>query len=156
KKLNQWNHWSTGVIPSLVPLWRAYLCKTSNLRIPALPKNTQGLECFCDSGGRSLHVTCVLFDHTSLCLCFALLAGADISLGVEQIILRTCMCASAHSQLIAMGFFGCAPITPSLAVDLRLLQFVKTLFVRLTPNTTVWCEVLAVFLQQHGYGLTTQ
>ncbi|KAF8834163.1 hypothetical protein BDN67DRAFT_872803, partial [Paxillus ammoniavirescens] len=97
KKLNQWNCWSTEVIPSLVPLWQAYLCKTSNLRIPALPKNTQGLECFCDSGGRSLHVTCVLFDR------------------VEQIILRTCACASTPSQLKAMGFFGCAPITLSLA-----------------------------------------
>ncbi|KIJ17290.1 hypothetical protein PAXINDRAFT_10133 [Paxillus involutus ATCC 200175] len=57
---------------------------------------------------------------------------------------------------MAMGLFGCAPIAPSLAVDLRLLQFMKTLFVCLTPNTTVWCEVLAVFLQERGYGLTTQ
>ncbi|KIJ06020.1 hypothetical protein PAXINDRAFT_20762 [Paxillus involutus ATCC 200175] len=125
KRLNQWNRWSTEVIPSLVPLWRAYLRKTSNLRIPALPKNTEGSECFCDSG-------------------------------VEQIVLHTCACASAPSQLMAMGLFGCAPIAPSLAVDLRLLQFVKTLFVRLTPNTTVWCEALAVFLQERGYGLTTQ
>jgi hypothetical protein len=157
KKLNQWNRWSTEVIPSLVPLWRAYLRKTSNLRIPALPKNTEGSECFCDSGGRSLHVTCILFDRTSLpFFFFALLAGADNSLGVEQIVLRTCACASAPSQLMAMGLFGCAPIAPSLAVDLRLLQFVKTLFVRLTPNTTAWCEALAVFLQERGYGLTTQ
>ncbi|KIJ08130.1 hypothetical protein PAXINDRAFT_18710 [Paxillus involutus ATCC 200175] len=29
-------------------------------------------------------------------------------------------------------------------------------FVRLTPNTTAWCEALAVFLQECGYGLTTQ
>jgi hypothetical protein len=57
---------------------------------------------------------------------------------------------------MAMGLFGCAPIAPSLAVDLRLLQFVKTLFVCLTPNTTAWCEALAVFLQERGYGLTTQ
>jgi hypothetical protein len=57
---------------------------------------------------------------------------------------------------MAIGLFGCAPIAPSLTVDLRLLQFVKTLFVRLTPNTTAWCEVLAVFLQERGYGLTTQ
>ncbi|KIJ09434.1 hypothetical protein PAXINDRAFT_24558, partial [Paxillus involutus ATCC 200175] len=138
KKLNQWNCWSTEVIPSLVPLWQAYLHKTSNLRIPALLKNTEGSECFCDSGGRLLHVTCILFDW------------------VEQIVLRTCTCASAPSQLMAMGLFGCAPIAPSLAVDLRLLQFVKTLFVRLTPNTTAWCEPLAVFLQERGYGLTTQ
>ncbi|KAF8833505.1 hypothetical protein BDN67DRAFT_863270, partial [Paxillus ammoniavirescens] len=55
-----------------------------------------------------------------------------------------------------MGFFGCVPITPSLAVDLRLLQFVKTLFVHLTSNTTAWYEALAVFLQEHGYGLTIQ
>ncbi|KIJ07278.1 hypothetical protein PAXINDRAFT_19522 [Paxillus involutus ATCC 200175] len=138
KKLNQWNRWSTEVIPSLVPLWQAYLRKTSNFRIPALLKNTEGSECFCESGGRSLHVTCILFDR------------------VEQIVLRTCACTSTPSQLMAMGLFGCAPIAPSLAVDLRLLQFVKTLFVRLTLNTTAWCEALAVFLQERGYGLTTQ
>ncbi|KAG1833599.1 hypothetical protein DFJ58DRAFT_736069 [Suillus subalutaceus] len=37
------------------------------------------------------------------------------------------------------------PIAPSLAVDLQLLELVKTLFVHTTPNTTAWCETLEVF-----------
>ncbi|KIJ61161.1 hypothetical protein HYDPIDRAFT_31671 [Hydnomerulius pinastri MD-312] len=137
KKLNQWRRWSTEVIPSLVPLFRAYLRDTSNLRIPAVLRSRDG-DCSCVSSGRTLQVTCVLFDR------------------VEQIQLRACACSSAPSQLMSMGLFACAPIAPSLAMDLRLLHSVKTLFVRLTPNTTAWCEALAVFLQERGYGLTTQ
>ncbi|KAF8833822.1 hypothetical protein BDN67DRAFT_874399, partial [Paxillus ammoniavirescens] len=76
--------------------------------------------------------------------------------GIELVSDSTCACAFAPSQLMAMVFLGDVPITPSLAVDLRLLQFVKTLFVCLTLNTTAWCEALAVFLQECGYGLTIQ
>ncbi|KIJ10415.1 hypothetical protein PAXINDRAFT_16570 [Paxillus involutus ATCC 200175] len=50
-----------------------------------------------------------------------------------------------------MGLFPCAPVAPSLAVDLRVLQFVKTLFVRQTPNVTAWCEAVEVFLAGCGY-----
>ncbi|KAF8833999.1 hypothetical protein BDN67DRAFT_985641, partial [Paxillus ammoniavirescens] len=50
-----------------------------------------------------------------------------------------------------MGLFPCAPVAPSLAVDLRVLQFVKTLFMQQTPNMTAWCEAVEVFLAGRGY-----
>ena len=51
------------------------------------------------------------------------------------------------------GLFACSPIAPTLAVDLRVLEFVKRLFVQLTPNTTAWCEALESFLDAQGYKL---
>ncbi|KAG1853118.1 hypothetical protein F4604DRAFT_1883423 [Suillus subluteus] len=69
---------------------------------------------------------------------------------------RCCPCAPAPLQLLSRSYFACTPITPSLAVDLQLLELVKTLFVHITPNTTAWCETLEVFLAGHGYHLTTK
>ena len=49
------------------------------------------------------------------------------------------------------GLFACSPVSPTLAVDLRVLELVKKLFVRLTPNMTAWCEALENFLEAQGY-----
>ncbi|KAF9231537.1 hypothetical protein BU15DRAFT_37958, partial [Melanogaster broomeanus] len=67
-----------------------------------------------------------------------------------------CKCSTAPHQLMSMGLFACAPIAPSLAVDLRVLQFVKTLFVCQTPNATAWCEALEVFLAERGHTLKSK
>ncbi|KAF9234576.1 hypothetical protein BU15DRAFT_89933 [Melanogaster broomeanus] len=118
KRINQWNRWATEVIPSLLPLFRAHLHETSNIKCSKF--------------------ACVLFDR------------------IENISLRTCKCSTAPHQLMSMGLFACTPITPSLAVDLRVLQFVKTLFVRQTPNATAWCEALEVFLAERGHTLKSK
>lgn len=54
------------------------------------------------------------------------------------------------------GLFACAPVAPSLAVDLRILELVMNLFARMTPNSTAWCEALETFLNERGYKLNTQ
>ncbi|KAI6140563.1 hypothetical protein BKA82DRAFT_4331884 [Pisolithus tinctorius] len=51
------------------------------------------------------------------------------------------------------GLFACSPISPTLAVDLQVLEFMRKLFVWLTPNTTAWCEALESFLDVQGYKL---
>ncbi|KAF8833563.1 hypothetical protein BDN67DRAFT_916712, partial [Paxillus ammoniavirescens] len=135
KHINQWQHWSTEVIPSLLPLFRTHLHKTDNLRCPACPRSTMDDQywCSCGSDQHVLQITCVFFDriaHISICCC---------------------SCSTAACQLITMGLFPCAPVTPSLTVDLRVLQFVKTLFVRQTPNVTAWCKAVEVFLAGRGY-----
>lgn len=81
---------------------------------------------------------------------------ADNLIDIETLQIDCCTCVPAPLQLLARGYFACAPIAPSLAVDLQLLEFVKTLFVHITPNTTVWCETLEVFLAGRGYQLTTK
>ena len=49
------------------------------------------------------------------------------------------------------GLFVCSPVLPTLAVDLRVLELVKKLFVQLTSNMTAWCEALKSFLEAQGY-----
>jgi hypothetical protein len=57
---------------------------------------------------------------------------------------------------VALGLFGCAPVSPSLAVDFRVLELVKALFVRMTPNMSGWTEALEDFLNDRGYKLATK
>jgi hypothetical protein len=47
-------------------------------------------------------------------------------------------------------------VAPSLAVDFRVLELVKALFVRLTPNMSGWTEALEVFLGDRGFKLATK
>ncbi|KAI6102473.1 hypothetical protein EDD16DRAFT_1425502, partial [Pisolithus croceorrhizus] len=56
-------------------------------------------------------------------------------------------------QLMEHGLFGCSPVAPTLAVNLHLLEFMKTLFVWLMPNTTAWCEAFECFIDGQGYKL---
>ncbi|KAG1847703.1 hypothetical protein F4604DRAFT_1935747 [Suillus subluteus] len=75
---------------------------------------------------------------------------------LEVLNIDCCPCAPAPLQLLKLGLFACAPIAPSLAVDLRVLELIRTLFVWITPNTTAWCEALEVFLTARGYKLSTK
>ena len=43
--------------------------------------------------------------------------------GIEKIVL--CTCKEPALQLLSMGLFPCAPLEPSLAVDLNMLGFVE-------------------------------
>ncbi|KAI6142447.1 hypothetical protein BKA82DRAFT_4331470 [Pisolithus tinctorius] len=76
--------------------------------------------------------------------------------GLEEIEISYCACTPAPIHLMGHGLFVCSPISPTLAVDLRVLEFVRKLFVRLTPNTTAWCEALESFLDAKGYKLQSK
>jgi hypothetical protein len=54
------------------------------------------------------------------------------------------------------GLFPCSPLAPTLAVDLRVLEFVTRLFVHIPPNNTGWCKTVEEFLDSQGYKLTTK
>ncbi|KIJ59334.1 hypothetical protein HYDPIDRAFT_100869, partial [Hydnomerulius pinastri MD-312] len=137
KKANQWRRWSSEVIPLLLPVFHAYLHLSESLQLPAdLQTTACPLNCECE--GRMLSIACILFDR------------------MEHIDLWCCSCTSAPSQLLSMGLFACAPVTPSLAVDLQVLNLVRALFVHMSPNTTTWCEALEAFLSEQGYQLNTK
>ncbi|KAF9070191.1 hypothetical protein BDP27DRAFT_1362771 [Rhodocollybia butyracea] len=59
-------------------------------------------------------------------------------------------------QLMHRGLFGNAPKEPTLAVDLRLLDFVTRLFQRLAPNNIAICQTMEDFLRYEGYQLRGQ
>ncbi|KAG2144232.1 hypothetical protein DEU56DRAFT_870390 [Suillus clintonianus] len=137
KKFNQWQRWSNEVIPSLIGPYLKYQRESSSLcHRPGLQSGD--VQCRASCHRRTLEVTCVFFDY------------------LEVLNIDCCPCAPAPLQLLRLGLFACAPIAPSLAVDLCVLELVRTLFVRVTPNTTAWCEALEVFLTGRGYKLSTK
>lgn len=42
---------------------------------------------------------------------------------------------------------------PTLAVDLKLLEFARLQFLALTPNVSGWCEAVVMFLEGLSYKL---
>ncbi|RDB26796.1 hypothetical protein Hypma_005259 [Hypsizygus marmoreus] len=136
KRERQWERWQGEVIPSLIGLYMNLVCATQWLRDPVAPPSQR--TCTCQRPGRPLDVVLVRFDS------------------LEKISITVCGCNSAPRQLLERGFFACAPLTPSLAVDLKVLDFVSTLFVNVAPNNTAWCSTVETFLLKQGYKLTTQ
>ncbi|KAJ3792094.1 hypothetical protein GGU11DRAFT_865191 [Lentinula aff. detonsa] len=72
---------------------------------------------------------------------------------IERIELWASECSTAAVQLVRSGLFPCSPIYPTLAVDIRLLDFVRRLFLRIAPNYTAWCGAASDFLAAQGFYL---
>lgn len=58
-------------------------------------------------------------------------------------------------QLLQWGLFPCAPVAPSLAVDMKLLEFSQSFFLRVSPNMTAMSTTLEDCLGTLGYKLET-
>ncbi|KAG6823096.1 hypothetical protein H0H92_011410, partial [Tricholoma furcatifolium] len=76
---------------------------------------------------------------------------------LERINVALCPCVEgAPRQLLQRGYFACAPVFPSLAVHLKVLDFASELFVNIAPNTTAWCKAVEAFLDRQGYRLSSE
>ena len=65
--------------------------------------------------------------------------------------LAICECRPASVQLVEMGYFPCAPVRPSLAVDINLLEFVTIASHTMAPNVKGWSDTLQSFLTVRGF-----
>ncbi|KAE9382780.1 hypothetical protein BT96DRAFT_747706, partial [Gymnopus androsaceus JB14] len=135
KRLAQYARWTDEVIPRLIGPYMKYVRESSNL---AEELSVEAEECVCLTKGLGLEVLVVRFNK------------------LEKITIRTCACQTAATQLMKRGLFGCAPLRPSLAVDLRVLDFVSRLFLRISPNNTAVCNTIEDFLKCQGYQLRGQ
>ncbi|KAG0696429.1 hypothetical protein DFH29DRAFT_984613 [Suillus ampliporus] len=140
KRANQWRRWSEDIIPRMIVPYLSYIEETLSLRHANVPGERHSNDGECGTGcrTRSIKVACVLFD------------------AFEEITIIACPCFPAPLQLLRRGLFPCAPMVPSLAVDLRVLEFVRLLFVRQSPNQTAWCDALETFLDGMRYKLTSK
>ncbi|KAF9230366.1 hypothetical protein BU15DRAFT_57316 [Melanogaster broomeanus] len=125
KKLKQWQQWSLEVIPSLIQPFLEYKRLSDNLRNEVVRESS---ICGNDCPKRKLKIVRVTFS-----------------------VLTVCPCMPAALQLLRKGYFPCAPLTPMLAVHIKVLCLVKELFVRIPPNTSAWCEALESFFRSLGY-----
>ncbi|KAI5989530.1 hypothetical protein EDD15DRAFT_2171326, partial [Pisolithus albus] len=128
----QWQRWSRDIIPELLKPYLQYLQASESLRVVVDSPVDHRSQC----------LTCVVHPLTICCL--------------EEVEITYCACTPAPIHLMERGLFACSPVAPSLAVDLRVLEFMRRLFVRLTPNTTAWCEALESFLDAQGYQLKSK
>ncbi|KAF8078230.1 hypothetical protein FPV67DRAFT_1403470 [Lyophyllum atratum] len=134
KREKQWERWIEEVIPQLIGPYMRLMCATQSMREP-IPASQ---PCLCGLPGRRLEVMLVRFDS------------------LERIFVTVCNCAPAAVQLVARGFFPSAPLAPTLGVDMKVLDFVASLFVNVAPNNTAWCKTVETFLSKRGYKLTTE
>ncbi|KAI6112745.1 hypothetical protein F5141DRAFT_1002593, partial [Pisolithus sp. B1] len=133
----QWQWWSQDIIPALLNPYLQYLQVSESLRVV--------VDSIVDH--RSQCLTCVVHPLTICCLFFDRLEDIEISY---------CDCTPAPICLMECGLFACSPVAPTLAVDLHVLEFMRTLFVHLTPNMTAWSEALESFLDAQGYQLQSK
>ncbi|KAG6905812.1 hypothetical protein DXG01_000595 [Tephrocybe rancida] len=66
------------------------------------------------------------------------------------------ICAPAACQLVELGCFPSTPLKPTVAVDMKVLEFVSTLFANIAPNNTAWCNAVETFLASRQYKLNTK
>ncbi|KAG0701127.1 hypothetical protein DFH29DRAFT_982844 [Suillus ampliporus] len=132
KRANQWRRWSEDIIPCMIVPYLSYIKETLSLCHANVPGECHSNDGECGTGcrTRSIKVACVLFD------------------AFEEITIIACPCFPAPLQLLRRGLFPCAPMVPSLAVDLRVLEF--------SPNQTAWCDALETFLDGMRYKLTSK
>lgn len=145
KKVNQWTRWTEVVIPQLIKPYMNYMAEKSGVRSPD--------SCSCGGAQARIQVTAVYQDRElpfwNWSVRAKLMYGADL----EQIDVPTCPCRPAPVALMRLGLFGCAPMRPSIALDINMLEFVSTMFLNLAPNVTGWCESLEIHLRRRGYKL---
>ena len=152
KRVAQWKRWEIEIIPTLIAPYMDLLEATLSLRNDPPPPKLK--SCTCGDPGRHLAVTIVKFTGESRPPLLPILEiCAQCHLALELVDIRACKCSPAAGQLLEMGFFPCAPYHPTLAVEVRMLQFVTKLFVRISPNNTAWCATVEDFLQNLGYKL---
>ncbi|KZV80993.1 hypothetical protein EXIGLDRAFT_629243, partial [Exidia glandulosa HHB12029] len=56
----------------------------------------------------------------------------------------------AAEQLLAMGYFPCAPRAPSMAFSLGLLDFISIHSLNVAPNVTAWASTIETFWKRRG------
>ncbi|EJD40662.1 hypothetical protein AURDEDRAFT_31976, partial [Auricularia subglabra TFB-10046 SS5] len=59
--------------------------------------------------------------------------------------LEICGCRGAAQQLVANGYFPCAPKAPSMAFSFALLELISIHSLHVSPNVTAWAETLEKF-----------
>lgn len=134
RRATQWKRWTEEIIPMLIKPYMQLMATTKSLR--CCPPEPGRFNCTC-AFGQDVSITVVRFSE------------------LEQVVLRRCDKHRISLQLIQRGLFPCAPLVPSLAVDMRVLEFVRVLFLRVSPNATAMSKTFEDCLSAVGFKLET-
>lgn len=136
KKQAQHRCWDQRVLPRLIrPFLRS---RRSRLEAPLVDLQADNRECICGEPGITLPILAVYQNCTSV------------------IEVQSCSCHLAAERLVEQGLFPCAPLAPSLAVSLDVLEFACDLYLHFAPNDRAFVGSLRKFLQARGYSFDTE
>lgn len=151
KRAAQWHRWDQEIIPLLIPHYSWVVWETKCLReLEKLGPPVQDCDCI----PRNQTVTIMRFSCT--CQCSRGEMCTNVIAAVEDMDVPVCDCRLAAVTLVRSGAFPCAPLKPSLAVDLRVLEFAFKLFLNVAPNHTAFSTTLETILSTMGYQLNHQ
>ncbi|KAJ7484357.1 hypothetical protein FB451DRAFT_1392915 [Mycena latifolia] len=139
KRAAQWRRWQLEVIPNLIPHFVRIMHETKSLRDCGDLALPTGIPEGCSCVAARVHKIAIV----RFC-------------AVEDVQLCICPCLPAAVQLMKCGAFPCAPMQPSLAVDMRVLEFCKNLFLHIAPNNTAFATTLERCLSNIGFQLQHQ
>jgi hypothetical protein len=135
RKHAQADRWNKDVLPLLI---RPFMKFTRGLLSPpAAGASSPPIICQCGGRHRNLGVLFVSMEQ------------------LEDVVLDVCACRSAAVQILERGFFPCAPLYPTLAVSLHMLEFVAALFLHTAPNERAWAATVVGYLKARGYEFAT-
>ncbi|KAF8135243.1 hypothetical protein K438DRAFT_1911669 [Mycena galopus ATCC 62051] len=135
KRAAQWQRWQNETLPALLPEYARMMQETKSLR-DMEGRESQASPCACH---KEIHKVAVVRFSS-----------------IEDFEIHSCKCAPVPVQLMRMGAFGCSPVKPSLAVDLRVLEFTLNLFLQISPNNTAITVALERVLGNMGFQLDHQ
>ena len=145
---NQSAQWRSVTIPQLMPIYLANCVATESGGLPPPPKPNHHCQCIKVTS----KVEMITWDHKfSPHCCNCLLIVFFIRIFAEDIVYLQVPSSQHTVTVIEMGYFPCAPICPTLAFDINLLEFVTIGSHHMAPNVTGWSSTLQYFLSIHGY-----
>src|SRR5260221_1560092 len=100
-------------------------------------KESGSLECDCTGAHLGIQVLCIYMTH------------------LETVSIRYCVKRPVMEQLVQCGLFPCAPLRPTLVIDIFMLEWATTLFLHMAPNVRAWTMTTEIMLKQEGYAFDT-
>ncbi|EIN03431.1 hypothetical protein PUNSTDRAFT_78189 [Punctularia strigosozonata HHB-11173 SS5] len=134
KKQRQHDRWREVTIPELEGPYMDYVRRVASAECEDPPSS----ECNCQGTKSTISLPVVFWDH------------------IEDREVVVCPCTSIAHRLILAGLFPSAPQRPSLAIDIKLLELTRVLFLHVAPNVTAWTSTLEYFLEESGQKLQTR
>ena len=134
RRATQWKRWQEEIILLLIKPYMNLMATTDSLRHPVAEPGLYDCKC-----GASYEILIKVIQFSD----------------IEEIILRKCNIHKIALQLLQCGLFLCAPLVPTLAVDIKTLEFVRVLFLRVSLNVTAISSTLEDCLGLLGYKLET-
>lgn len=156
RRNRQFERWTNDIIPNLVLPYLELRHRTQNGQYEP-PKDVfaalQSRPCTCQEAPVTVVVLAARWDRNYALVSIWLILISHCITGFENLPISFCQCKPASLILITLGLFPCAPLRPTMAFDVNLLELVTINSSYIAPNLTGWALTLEWFWRDRGFVL---